>query len=240
MYQHSVEVDYSVSPANIRYPDVFNVAVPFIDRHLDEMRAGKSAVVFADTGETVSYGQLAECVNRCGNLLKSLAGEPEGRVLMVVKDCPEFFYLFWGAIKAGLVPVPVNTLLRADDYRYIIEDSGCAGLVYSPEYREEVTRALAGAELQPTFILCTEGPSSVSDMLEEASPALEPAETSADSECFWLYSSGSTGRPKGAVHRHRDIVTTCVHYAENTLGWLRTTSASRRPNCSSPTGWATP
>ena len=181
-------------------------------------RAGKASIVCDDTGTSVSYGQLAERVNRCGNLLWSLAGEPEGRVLMVVKDCPEFFYVFWGAIKAGLVPVPVNTLLRADDYRYIIEDSGCAGLVYSPEYREEVTRALAGAGHQPNFILCTEGPSSVSDMLEEASPVLEPAESTADSECFWLYSSGSTGRPKGAVHRHRDIITTCVHYAENTLG----------------------
>ena len=220
MQQHTVEVDASVSPSGIRYPDVFNVAVPFIDRHLDEVRGGKAAIVFDDTGETVSYGQLAERVNRCGNLLRSLAWESEGRVLMVVKDCPEFFYVFWGAIKAGLVPVPLNTLLRADDYRHIIEDSECAGLVYSPEYRGEVARALAGADHQPTFILCTEGPSSVSDMLEEASAILEPAPTSADSECFWLYSSGSTGRPKGAVHRHRDIVTTCVHYAADTLGVL--------------------
>ena len=218
MQQHTVEVDASVSPSGIRYPDVFNVAVPFIDRHLDEVRGGKAAIVFDDTGETVSYRQLAERVNRCGNLLRSLAWESEGRVLMVVKDCPEFFYVFWGAIKAGLVPVPLNTLLRADDYRHIIEDSECAGLVYSPEYRGEVARALAGADHQPTFILCTEGPSSVSDMLEEASAILEPAPTSADSECFWLYSSGSTGRPKGAVHRHRDIVTTCVHYAADTLG----------------------
>ena len=220
MQQHTVEVDASVSPSGIRYPDVFNVAVPFIDRHLDEVRGGKAAIVFDDTGETVSYGQLAERVNRCGNLLRSLAWESEGRVLMVVKDCPEFFYVFWGAIKAGLVPVPLNTLLRADDYRHIIEDSKCAGLVYSPEYRGEVARALAGADHQPTFILCTEGPSSVSDMLEEASAILDPAPTSADSECFWLYSSGSTGRPKGAVHRHRDIVTTCVHYAADTLGVL--------------------
>jgi benzoate-CoA ligase family protein len=218
MYQHTVEVDSSVSPASIRYPDVFNVAVPLIDQHLDKARGGMTAIVFDDTGETVSYGQLAERVNRCGNLLKSLAGESEGRVLMVVKDCPEFFYVFWGAIKAGLIPVPLNTLLRADDYRHIIEDSDCAGLVYSPEFRDEVARALAGADHQPTFILCTEGPSSVSDMLEEASAILEPAATSADSECFWLYSSGSTGRPKGAVHRHRDIVTTCVHYAADTLG----------------------
>ena len=218
MPQHTVVVDSTISPSRIEYSDVFNVAVPFIDRHLDEVRGGKAAIVFDDTGATVNYMQLAERVNRCGNLLRSLAWESEGRVLMVVKDCPEFFYVFWGAIKAGLVPVPLNTLLRADDYRHIIEDSECAGLVYSPEYREEVARALAGAVHQPTFILCTEGPSSVADMLEEASAILEPAPTSADSECFWLYSSGSTGRPKGAVHRHRDIVTTCVHYASDTLG----------------------
>ena len=216
--QHTVTVDSSVSPSRIEYSNVFNVSVPFIDRHLEEVRGGKAAVVFDDTGETVNYMQLAERVNRCGNLLKSLAGEPDGRVLMVVKDCPEFFYVFWGAIKAGMVPVPLNTLLRADDYRHIIEDSACAGLVYSPEYREEVTRALAGTEHHPTFVMCTEGPSSVADMLEEASAILEPAPTSADSECFWLYSSGSTGRPKGAVHKHRDIVTTCVHYADATLG----------------------
>ncbi len=218
MPQHDVVIDAIASPSSICYPDVFNVAVPFIDRHLAEGRGGKTAIVFDDTGDTVSYAQLAERVNRCGNLLRTLAAESGGRVLMVVKDCPEFFYLFWGAIKAGLIPVPLNTLLRSGDYRHIIEDSGCAGLVYSPEYRGEVAQALAGASHQPNFILCTEGPSSVADMMEETSAILAPADASADSECFWLYSSGSTGRPKGAVHRHRDIVTTCVYYAVGTLG----------------------
>ncbi len=218
MRQHTVAVDSTVSPSAIRYPDVFNVAAPFIDQHIDEGQGWKTAIIFADTGDTISYAQLEDRVNRCGNLLRSLAGESGGRVLMVVKDCPEFFYLFWGAIKAGLIPVPLNTLLRAGDYQHIIEDSDCAGLVYSPEYRGEVASALAGASHQPAFILCTEGPSSVADMMEETSAMLTPAATSADSECFWLYSSGSTGRPKGAVHRHRDIVTTCVHYAANTLG----------------------
>ena len=137
---------------------------------------------------------------------------------MVVKDCPEFFYLFWGAVKAGLIPVPLNTLLRAGDYRYVVEDSACAGLVYSPEYRGEVAAALAGASHQPDFVLCTEGPGSLASMMEESSDVLAPAPASPDSECFWLYSSGSTGRPKGAVHRHRDIVTTCVRYAVGALG----------------------
>ena len=139
---------------------------------------------------------------------------------MVVKDCPEFFYVFWGAIKAGLVPVPLNTLLRADDYRHIIEDSECAGLVYSPEYRGEVARALAGADHQPTFVLCTEGPSSVSDMLEEASASWSPPQRRRTRSASGCIRPAPPGRPKGAVHRHRDIVNTCVHYAADTLGVL--------------------
>ena len=218
MASQSVTIDSTVTPSAISYPPVFNVAVPFIDRHLAEGRGGKTAIIAHDDDTSVTYAELAERVNRCGNLLRSLAGEEEGRVLMVVKDSPEFFYVFWGAIKAGLTPVPLNTLLRADDYRYIVEDSLCCGLVYSPEYQPELTKALAASGHQPNFILSTDGPSSLSEMMEETSPQLDPAPATPDADCFWLYSSGSTGRPKGAVHRHRDIVTTCVHYAVDTLG----------------------
>ena len=221
MPAHKVTVDSTTTPSTIEYSPVFNVAVPFIDRHLAEGRGGKTAIITDgadDTGTTVTYQQLANRVNQCGNLLRSLAAEPAVRVLMIVKDCPEFFYAFWGAIKAGLVPVPLNTMLRADDYRYMVEDSECAGLIYSPEFQSEVAPALAASDHRPNFILCTEGPSSLSDMMAESSGILEAVPATPDSECFWLYSSGSTGRPKGAVHRHRDIVTTCVHYAADTLG----------------------
>ena len=221
MPDHRVTVDHATTPSQIEYSPVFNVAVPLIDRHLAEGRGGYPAIINADAGDQeekqVTYQQLAERVNQCGNLLSSMASERGGRILMVVKDCPEFFYIFWGAIKAGMVPVPLNTLLRAVDYRFMIEDSACAGLVYSPEYKSEVAVALAAAEHQPGFTLCTEGPSGLTDLLAGYAPVLEPAPSTADSECFWLYSSGSTGRPKGAVHRHRDIPATCVHYAVDTL-----------------------
>ena len=92
-------------------PDRFNVAVPFIDRHVGEGRGAKAAIRTAH--ETVTYAELAERVNRAGNALLALGLKPGERLLMVVKDCPAFFYLFWGAIKAGIVPVPPNTLLRA-------------------------------------------------------------------------------------------------------------------------------
>lgn len=116
MPNHTVTVDASTSPPAIQYSPVFNVAVPLIDRHLEEGRGSKVAVRTVDT--EVTYSELADRVNRCGNALKSLGTVHGDRVLMVVKDCPEFFYLFWGAIKAGLVPVPVNTLLIAPDISY--------------------------------------------------------------------------------------------------------------------------
>ncbi|MEC9446968.1 MAG: benzoate-CoA ligase family protein [Chloroflexota bacterium] len=224
---NTVSVDRAPTPSVIKYSPVFNVATAMIDRHLDEGKGSYPAIINADaspgTGpaEPVTYQMLAEQVNRCGNLLRSLTPEPGSRILMVVKDCPEFFYVFWGAIKAGLIPVPLNTLLRADDYRFMIEDSECAGLVYSPEYQSEVDPALAASGHQPGFILCTEGPNGMTGLLGDYSPHLDPAPTTADTECFWLYSSGSTGRPKGAVHRHLDIVATCVHYAEDALGMIQ-------------------
>ena len=224
---NAVSVDRASTPSVIKYSPVFNVATAMIDRHLDEGKGSYPAIINADaspgTGpaEPVTYQMLAEQVNRCGNLLRSLTPEPGSRILMVVKDCPEFFYIFWGAIKAGLIPVPLNTLLRADDYRFMIEDSECAGLVYSPEYQSEVDPALAASGHQPGFILCTEGPNGMTGLLGDYSPHLDPAPTTADTECFWLYSSGSTGRPKGAVHRHLDIVATCVHYAEDALGMIQ-------------------
>src|SRR5688572_24566718 len=87
----------------VRLPSKFNVVVPFIDRHLAEGRAAKVAV--RTLSEQVTYGELAERVNRAGNALLALGLRPGDRLMMVVKDCPAFLYLFWGAIKAGIVPV---------------------------------------------------------------------------------------------------------------------------------------
>jgi benzoate-CoA ligase family protein len=158
-------------------------------------------------------------VSLCGNGLLGLGLRPGERLLMVVKDAPEFFYLFWGAIRAGIVPVPLNTLLRHADYQYMIDDSGCAALVYSPEYAGEVEPALAAASNKPRRILQTRGPGdTIEAMIAKSGSQLAPAATAPDEDCFWLYSSGSTGRPKGAVHLHRDMVVTSQLYGVDTLG----------------------
>ena len=213
----TLTVDRSQSPARLVFEPGFNVATPFVDRHLAEGRGAKVAIRSA-AGD-VTYAELAERVNRCGNAWLGLGVGRGERVLMVVKDCPEFFYAFWGAIKAGIVPVPLNTMLRADDYRYMVEDSQCAAMVWSPEFAGEVAPALAAVRKKPAVALPVEGEErSLRRLLAQASARLSPAPAAATAACFWLYSSGSTGRPKGAIHRHRDMVATSQLYGADVLG----------------------
>ena len=110
------------------------------------------------------------------------------RLLMVVKDCPAFFYLFWGAIKAGIVPVPLNTLLRSESYAFMIDDSGAAALVYSPEYASEVEPAVAAAKQQPRYVLRTEGEGqSLAALIAQSQPQFDAVPATAEDDCFWLY-----------------------------------------------------
>jgi benzoate-CoA ligase family protein len=213
----SVSVDRSQSPSRISFAPGFNVASALVDRHLAEGRGDK--VALRSAAGDVSYAQLAEGVNRCGNALLRLGLERGERLLLLVKDCPEFLYLFFGAIKVGVLPVPLNTILRAADYRRIVEDSGCAAVAWSAEFAAEIEPALAGVRAPPRVRIPLgpeRGP--FRDLLRDAPPALDALPSAASASCFWLYSSGSTGPPKGAVHRHRDLVVLGQLWAQDTVG----------------------
>lgn len=137
------------------FPDNFNVASELIDRHLLEGRGQKSAILSLD--ETVDYESLVQNVNRYGNALIRLGLRPGDRVLMVIRDAPEFYYAFWGSIKAGIVPVPLNTMLTSADYKFIIADSEARALVYSEEYRDNVCAAANGASKLQHLLLARHG-----------------------------------------------------------------------------------
>lgn len=217
MQDHTVAIEPAGAGNRLLLAPRFNAAVAFVDRHVREGRGAKIAIRTA--AETVSYATLAERVARCGNALLALGIPRGGRMLMAVLDGPAFFYLFWGAIKAGIVPVPLNTLLRAGDYAYMINDSGCAAVVFSPELASEIEPALAAAAHRPLVALRTAGGSGALDaLIGMASPTLDAVPSQPDDECFWLYSSGSTGRPKGAVHAHRALVVTSQRFAVETIG----------------------
>ena len=104
------------NPTNpvLNLPQEFNAAAYFVDRHLREGRGSKIAIECGE--QRVTYAQLQEQVNRLGNAMLGLDVRPEERVFLLLLDTPEFAYSFFGAIKIGAVAVPVNTLLRPDDY----------------------------------------------------------------------------------------------------------------------------
>ena len=217
MSSNTVEIDARQEPSRLLFSPRFNVAVPFIDRHVVEGRGAKAAI--RTIQGDISYAQLAANVNRCAVALMRLGLTRGERLLMIVRDSPAFFYVFWGAIKAGIVPVPLNTLLRHPSYTFIIDDSGADAVVYSSEFAGEVELGIAHAAHPPRIALQTEGNnSSLEALLRGCEPIFEAVAATADDDCFWLYSSGSTGPPKGAVHRHRDMVVTSQHFGVETLG----------------------
>ena len=217
MEDNTLLIDSSVVPTELTFSPIFNVSVPFIDIHIEEGRIDKVAIRTLESD--ITYGELFENVNRAGNALKNLNIEKGDRVVIVIKDSPEFFYVFWGAIKAGYIPVPISTLLRTKDYTFIIEDSDCSVAIYSPEYADEFENAFIATKTSPEFHICTEGEKgSLVSFMASSSGDLVAHPSTAEDDCFWLYTSGSTGTPKGAVHAHKDMVITSQYYGVETLG----------------------
>ncbi|HOJ42778.1 MAG TPA: AMP-binding protein, partial [Syntrophorhabdaceae bacterium] len=110
-----------VSLLNFSIPEIFNQADFMVDRHIKEGRAKNTAIHYRD--EKITYEELSRMVNKCGNALKGLGVEIENRVLMVLSDCPEFFYTYLGAMKIGAIPIPVNIMAQPRDYEYFLDDS---------------------------------------------------------------------------------------------------------------------
>ncbi len=113
--------DHSVSPPSVRIPREYNAAYDLIERNLAAGRAAKLAYI--DDGGQYSFGQLAERVNRFGSGLQAMGLEMEHRVLLALTDTIDFPTAFLGSIKAGIIPVAVNTLLTPKDYEYMLSDS---------------------------------------------------------------------------------------------------------------------
>lgn len=203
----------------ISLPHEFNAAAYFIDRHMREGRVAKIAIECGDGN--VTYGQLYARVNQFGNALKSLGVRMEERVLLLLLDTPDFAISFFGAIKIGAVPVPVNTLLKPDDYKYLLNNSRARVLIVS-EWLFPLIQSIARHELRhlETILVVGEAPPrtlSFHDVLQNSSPELDPAPTHKDDAAFWLYSSGSTGQPKGCVHLQHDMVVSTERYAKAIL-----------------------
>ena len=186
----------------------------FVERHLREGRGDR--VAFADPWRTLTYAELDAASARFAAGLAAAGIERERRIALVMLDTIDFPVAFWGALRAGVIPVPINTLLPADTTGYILQDSRAAALFVSAPLLEPLRAA--ARRVGRTVVSNPDGSACGFSQFLAGGPPTAVAECSPDEVAFWLYSSGSTGAPKGVRHVHASLKATADTYAANILG----------------------
>jgi len=202
--------------------ECMNAANYFVDRHQQEGRGDKVAFREADGQQrALTYAQLADQTSRVAAALARAGINREERVALLVLDQQELPVLFWGALKGGVVPIPLNTLLGAQVYDVILRDSRATALFVSEALYPTVAPILAeNPFLRQVVVIAdqaADGATTYADFMAGCDP-VPTVETSEDEIAFWLYSSGSTGQPKGVKHVHASLCATSDTYGAQVLG----------------------
>ena len=130
-------------------PERYNVST-MLDANLAAGRAAKTAMICGE--EEVSYGELLARVCRMGGALRRLGVRSGDRVILILGDTPIFPVAFFGAIRIGAVPCPINPLFREDDYAFYVQDAGASVVVTDAIYAEKVRRALGDYPADLTIV----------------------------------------------------------------------------------------
>jgi benzoate-CoA ligase len=192
---------------DLRQGNRLNAVEHFLGKSALERHGTRAALVCG--AETVSYAELAARVARAANALRALGVAPGDRVLLLMRDTPEFAAAWLGAVHAGAVAVALNSKLSEAEYRHIRADSGARLTIVEDVFawaRPDLTTegvsegglVIAGASVETTL--------SWREALARAAPQSAPHAARAEDPAFWLYSSGTTGKPKGIMHAHRSLL----------------------------------
>lgn len=199
----------------------YNATVDILEGNLEAGRGDKVALRTGSRDWT--YAEVVEGSNRVGSMLRELGVEIENRVLLAATDSIEFVTTFFGAMKIGAIPIPVNTNLTLDQYSYLLDNSRAKVVVVSEALADTMRRACIGARyLKHLVVVGTphEGESSFRDLVDQADPHLSAADTVEDDAAFWLASIGPSGRPRAVMHLQR-AMRACVNTYGRTVLALR-------------------
>ncbi len=203
----------------------YNAVSDFVDANVDAGRGGK--VAFKEGARTLTYGALQKESCRFASGMEALGFGQETRMIVLALDVIEFPVAFWGAIRGGVVPIPLNTLLSTEQYGYMIEDSRAPVLLVSEALAKTVAPLLAKTKWLRAVIVIGDKSAissekiavySFEEVLARGITELFIAPTLSDEVAFWLYSSGSTGAPKGTRHVHSSLIFTAQSYGKQILG----------------------
>ena len=200
----------------------YNAAVDMVDRNVAEGNGGR--IAFIDPTTRLTYAELQQRCNRFANALPRLGIAREHRIVLIMLDTVELPVVFWGAIKAGVIPIPLNTLLPPETWRYMIEDARADAVVISDELYDRAASMLGEiAQRRHLHVIISDRPSGqttlgLKGLLGGSVADAEAVDTQADDTAFWLYSSGSTGQPKGTRHIHTSPMATARLFGAGVLG----------------------
>jgi 4-hydroxybenzoate-CoA ligase len=189
----------------------YNAVTDLVDAPVARGLGGKIAIVDAD--RSLSYGELQERTCRFAAALKDLGLRPEERLSLLLYDTVDFPVAFWGGVRAGIVVLPLNTLLTVEQYAYILGDSRASAIVASASLAKTLipildrlprlhTVILVGASTDDKAAFAGRNVHDFADLVARGRADVFTAPTLSDEVAFWLYTSGSTGDPKGVKHVH--------------------------------------
>jgi benzoate-CoA ligase family protein len=192
----------------------------------DNLRDGRGErTALTGPAGTRSYTELCAEASRWGHGFQSLGLKRGDRVLMFLDDTPSYPAAFFGAVRAGLVPLLINTLTPPDLLQFYLSDSGATVAVADAEFC--VRFDAEGSKDTPlrTLIVVNGGASDhaapntvvAENWLQGFPTDLAEADTHRNEMAFWMYSSGSTGRPKGIVHLQHDMAYSEAAFARHVL-----------------------